>query len=90
MPFYDVVCKECGKAEEVFKAMDYNFAPCSSCGGEVRQDYSGKIPAAKVQPEGCPRHNAWFQTEGKRRMALPDGHPDKLEPASKSSNLMHV
>lgn len=91
MPTYRYECKVCGEFE-VDHSVDTVLNRCVGCGElgiKKLIPTSFQFKCRRVQSEITPEHSHWFETEGKRRMALPDGHPDKLEPVSKSSDIRH-
>ena len=99
MPRYDYLCPVCG-VREYMHGVNETLLLCpleryDPIGRTCNQPLTRLVPTGvgfecrRLTSEVSPRHQHWLDTEGQRRLALPDGHPEKLEPISKSSDQMH-
>jgi hypothetical protein len=66
-------------------------ADCPRCGSIAKKvlPSSFGFKCQRFESDLQTKHKHWFETEGQRRLRLPDSHPDKLVPVRKSDDLMH-
>jgi putative FmdB family regulatory protein len=89
MPVYEYECPTCGDFETLH-TIDEKLEICPVCSSPVQKLVSrAAFKCDRLQSEANPRYDHWLNTEGARRMGLPDDHPDKLEPVAKNSDLAH-
>lgn len=95
MPRFDFDCFNCkSHFSDLWVPTGEEPPDCPNCGGILTKlfNFTPQWNGSTIRhyAERCPAHSDWFSSDDTQaKLRLPDGHPDKYEMISKSSDAAH-